>query len=502
MSFKLPDTEQLISLAGELKLSLDDNEANEFLNYMGGLAQGYEYLDAQTDYLPETVAPEREYVIPTAEQNSLGAWYVKSSIKATDSGPLHGKKVVVKDNIFVDGLPFTAGASVLDGFKADYDATVVTRMLKAGAEVVGKSVCEYFCLSGGSCTAHNGIVQNPRKPGYTTGGSSSGSAALVVAGEVDMALGTDQGGSVRIPASLTGCYGMKATLGVVPYAGGMDMETSIDYIGPLTNTVSENALLLEVLAGYGDKAEYNPLAQQYTSVLGKSIDNIKIGIVSEGFGHPTGYSKVDDCVRKAAAKLSALGASVEEVSIPMHNVGMGIWGAIVTEGLWQSLHFNGLGYNSEGYYSPALHEAAQGVPQRVSEMPFNAQLLILMGEYMSRYKGKYYAKAKNQVHALRAAYDRAFEKYNLLLMPTTVRTAVKNPLSLEEASQDVLIDCAFSNTFNTCQFNATGHPALSLPCGLREELPVGMMLVGKHFQESVIYQVAHAYEQAVDWQSE
>ena len=502
MSFKLPNTEELKSLAGELAFTLDDKEAKEFLNYMGGLAQGYEYLDSEADYLPETLAPERQYVIPSAEENPHGAWYVKSSVKATDSGPLHGKKVVVKDNIFVAGLPFTAGASVLDGFKADYDATVVTRMLKAGAEIVGKSVCEYFCLSGGSCTAHNGIVQNPRKPGYTTGGSSSGSAALVVAGDVDMALGTDQGGSVRIPASLSGCYGMKATLGVVPYAGGMDMETSIDYIGPMTNSVSENALLLEVLAGYGDSAEQNPLAQQYTSALGKSIDEIKIGIVKEGFGHPAGYSEVDDCVKKAAAKLASLGASIEEVSVPMHNVGMGIWGAVVTEGLWQSLQFNGLGYNSEGYYSPALHEAAQNVSQRVSEMPFNAQLLILMGEYMSRYKGKNYAKAKNQVHALRAAYDRAFEKYDLLLMPTTVRTAVKNPDSLAEASKEVLIDCAFSNTFNTCQFNATGHPAMSLPCGLREELPVGMMLVGRHFQESTIYQVAHAYEHSADWQNE
>jgi amidase len=282
----------------------------------------------------------------------------------------------------------------------------------------------------------------------------------------------------------------------------MDIEASIDYIGPMTNSVSENALLLEVLAGYGDSTEQNPLAAQYTSALGKDIDSIRIGIVREGFGHEAGYSEVDECVRKAADKLSTLGANVEEVSVPLHNAGMGIWGAVVTEGLWQSMQFNGLGYNSEGYYSPALQKAAQDIPQRVSEMPFNVQLLILMGEYVSRYKGKYYAKAKNQVHALRAAYDRALEKYDVLLMPTTVRTAVKNPPSLEEASKEVLIDCAFGNTFNTCQFNASGHPAMSLPCGLREELPAGMMLVGRHFQESLIYQVAHAYEQSVDWQSE
>lgn len=502
MAFQLPDAEELKSVAGELALALDDQQAEELLNYMQGFAEGYHYLDEQADYLPEPLAPAREYVLPSAEDNPLGAWYVKSSIKETDSGPLHGKKIVVKDNIFVAGLPFTAGASVLDGFKADYDATVVTRMLRAGAEIAGKSVCEYFCLSGGSCTAHNGIVDNPRKHGYSAGGSSSGSAALVVAAEVDMALGTDQGGSVRIPSSLSGCYGMKATMGVVPYTGGMAMETSIDHIGPLTNSVADNALLLEVLAGYGEDPELNPWARQYTAQLGKPISELKIGIVKEGFAHPLGDAIVDECVRNAAAELSSLGATVEEVSIPMHTPGMGIWGAVVTDGFWQTLQLNGLGYNYEGCYSPALHEAMDNVSQRTTEMPFNARLLMLLGKYMSRYKGKYYAKAKNQVHALRAAYDKEFEKFDLLLMPTTVRTASENPTSLAEASNDELMGYAFNNTFNTCQFNATGHPAMSLPCGLRDELPVGMMLVGRRFQESLIYQVAHAYEQSVDWKTE
>ncbi|NKB39354.1 MAG: amidase [Gammaproteobacteria bacterium] len=502
MAFNLPNTNELKSIALELGLSLNREEADEFLSYLEGFSEGYRYLDEQPDCLPETLAANRTYIEPTVEENALGAWYVKSSIKETNSGPLHGKRIVVKDNIFVAGLPFTAGASVLDGFIADYDATVVTRMLKAGAEIVGKSVCEYFCLSGGSCTAHNGIVDNPRKTGHSTGGSSSGSAALVVAGEVDMALGTDQGGSVRIPSSLTGCYGMKATLGVVPYTGGMFMETSIDYIGPMTNSVADNARLLEVLAGYDEDPEMNPWAREYTASLGKPITDLKIGLLKEGFAHPIGDAEVNACVQKAAAQLSSLGATVEEVSVPVHDVGMGIWGAVVTDGLWQSLQLNGVGNNHEGFYSPALHEAMEGVDNRISEMPFNAQILMLLGKHLSTYKGKYYAKAKNQVHALRAAYDLALEKYDVLLLPTTVRTAGPNPASLSEASNEDLMGYAFNNTFNTCQFNATGHPAMSLPCGLRDDLPVGMMLVGKRFQESTIYQVAHAYEQSVNWQTQ
>ncbi|NKB36816.1 MAG: amidase [Gammaproteobacteria bacterium] len=502
MSFSLPEPDELKKLAKESSFSLSDEQAHEFLSYMQGFAEGYRYLDEQPDHLPEAGSSNRAFSLPSPAENPLGAWYVKCSIKETDSGPLLGKRIAVKDNIFVAELPFTAGASVLKGMHADYDATTVSRILEAGAEITGKSVCEYFCLSGGSCTAHNGVVDNPRKKGYTTGGSSSGSAALVVAGEVDMALGTDQGGSVRIPASLSGCYGMKASMGVVSYEGGMPMETSIDYIGPLTRSVEDNALLLEVLSGYSADPELNPWSRQYTAVLGKPVEGMKIGIVKEGFGHPAGNPEVDKCVRQAATRLQELGAAVEDVSVPMHDVGMGIWGAVVTEGLWRTAELNGLGYNYESSYSPALYEAMSGVTDRLGEMPFNAQILFLLGKYLARYNGKYYAKAKNQVNALRAAYDKEFKKFDILLMPTTVNTAVKNPTSLETATNEELIGYAFNNTFNTCQFNATGHPAMSLPCGLRDDLPVGLMLIGRRFQESQIYQLAHAYEQAVDWQSE
>lgn len=186
----------------------------------------------------------------------------------------------------------------------------------------------------------------------------------------------------------------------------------------------------------------------------------------------------------------------------MHSVGMGIWGGVVTEGLWRSLELNGVGYNYEGFYSPALQEAMQGVSGRISEMPFNAQLLLLLGKYLTRYQGKYYAKAKNHVHALRAAYDKALDSFDLLLMPTTVRTACENPPSLQEATNEELMGNAFNNTFNTCPFNSTGHPAMSVPCGLIDDLPVGMMLIGKRFQESLIYQAAFAYEQTVEWTKE
>jgi amidase len=191
------------------------------------------------------------------------------------------------------------------------------------------------------------------------------------------------------------------------------METSIDYIGPLTNTVEDNAVLLEVLSGYSESPELNPWSRQYTAALGKPVKGMKVGIVTEGFGHPAGIPEVDECVRQAASRLADLGAEIGEVSVPMHNFGMGIWGAVVTEGLWRTAELNGLGYNYEGSYSPALYEGMAGVTERVGEMPFNAQLLFLLGKYLARYNGKYYAKAKIRLtlyepHTIRHSLNTTF----------------------------------------------------------------------------------------------
>ncbi|KMO27438.1 amidase family protein, partial [Methylobacterium aquaticum] len=183
------------------------------------------------------------------EENPLGAWYWKSEVKGAETGTLTGKTVALKDNVALAGVPMMNGASTLEGFVPASDATIVTRMLDAGATILGKAVCEHFCLSGGSHTSDPGPVHNPHRMGYSAGGSSSGSAALVASGAVDLAIGGDQGGSIRIPASYCGIYGMKPTHGLVPYTGVMPIETTIDHTGPMTASVADNALLLEVLAG-------------------------------------------------------------------------------------------------------------------------------------------------------------------------------------------------------------------------------------------------------------
>lgn len=208
---------------------------------------------------------------------------------------------------------------------------------------------------------------------------------------------------------------------------------------------------------------------------------------------------MNHCVRAAAARFDRLGADVQEVSIPEHLLGPAVWTAVVIDGLWRTLSLNGLGYNFDGIYSPALCDSMDGWQARLKETPENVRFFALMGRYMERYHGRYYNKGKNLTRSLAKAYDSALTRYDLLLMPTTVQKASRNPPSLAEASIELVMELAFNNTFNTCQFNLTGHPALSIPCGLREGLPIGLMLIGRYFDETTVYRAAHAFEQSGDW---
>ncbi|MCG8694002.1 MAG: hypothetical protein MI806_22585, partial [Minwuiales bacterium] len=249
MTVKRPTPSQLREVAADLGMTFTDEDIQSYLGLMEGSIAAYDAIEAMPDYLPEVKYPRTPGYRPEGEENQLNAWYVKTTIQGADSGPLSGKTVALKDNVCLAGVPMMNGASTLEGYTPDVDATIVTRILDAGGTIVGKAHCEYFCLSGGSHTNATGPVHNPHKMGYSAGGSSSGSGALVGSGEVDMAIGGDQGGSIRIPAAFSGCYGMKPTHGLVPYTGVMPIEPTIDHTGPMTGNVSDNALLLEVIAG-------------------------------------------------------------------------------------------------------------------------------------------------------------------------------------------------------------------------------------------------------------
>lgn len=208
-SVKPPTPAELAAVGKQLGMSLSDDDVKFFLETMTGSVAAYNLLESMPDHLPAVKYPRTRGYRPEGDENKYNAWYYKSEIKGAPSGKLAGKQVALKDNVCLAGVPMMNGASTLEGYVPDVDATIVTRILDAGGTIAGKAHCEYFCFSGGSHTSAAGPVQNPRKMGYSAGGSSSGSAALVAAGEVPMAIGGDQGGSIRIPSAYCGVYGMK-----------------------------------------------------------------------------------------------------------------------------------------------------------------------------------------------------------------------------------------------------------------------------------------------------
>ncbi len=495
-SAKLPTPDELKAVGRQLGMSLSDADVAFFLETMGGSVAAYHAVEAMADPMPPVKYPRTPGYRPEGAENKYNAWYYKSEVQGAPSGKLRGKRIALKDNICLAGVPMMNGASSLEGYVPDVDATIVTRMLDAGGTILGKVHCEYFCFSGGSHTSSAGPVHNPRKMGHSAGGSSSGSAAVVAAGDVEMAIGGDQGGSIRIPAAYCGVYGMKPTHGLVPYTGVFPIENTLDHTGPMTANVADNALLLEVLAGPDglDPRQMNVKTAQYTSALTGDARGLKIAVVKEGFGHLNSEGDVDALVRKGAALFRQLGAQVDEVSIPLHLAGPAIWTPIAVEGAtWQMMNGNGFGFNWKGLYVTSLIDAHSAWRQRADEFSDTLKTTILFGQYaLNKYRGHYYAKAQNLGRSLRAAYDAVLKDYDLLLMPTLPVKAT--PIPKPGSPRMESIQRAFEMLANTAPIDVTGHPSMSIPCGMSDGLPAGMMLTAKHFDEVAIYRAASAFD--------
>ncbi len=501
MTVQRPTHAQLKDIVIEFGMHMSDERIAEFLAIMNETIAAYDVVDAMPDYLPPVDYPRTSGYRPSSEENPLNAWYVKTEIKGAPRGPLAGKTIALKDNVCLAGVPMMNGASTLKGYTPDVDATIVNRILDAGGTIVGKAHCEYFCLSGGSHTNATGHVHNPHKMGYSAGGSSCGSAALVGGGEVDMAIGGDQGGSIRMPASYSGCYGMKPTHGLVPYTGIMPIENTIDHTGPMTQTVADNALLLEVIAGEDglDPRQYAPVTDTYTAALNRGVRGLRIGVLKEGFGHPASEDDVDAKVRAAAQEFAELGATVDEVSIPLHLKGAAIWTPIAVEGLTnQMMKGNGFGTGWEGMYTTSLLDFHANWKSRADELSDTLKICMFIGEFFQKHhRGHYYAKSQNLARKLKAEYDAMLGVYDLLLMPTTPMKAT--PLPPPDASLALYCQRAFEMLPNTSPFDVSGHPGMNIPCGMSDGLPVGMMLVGKKYGEATVYQAAAAFERLGDW---
>jgi amidase len=501
MTVRRPSHAQMRAMADRFGMSLTDDELSQFMVAMEGNMQAYDRVAAAPDNLPVVRYPRSPGYRPSPSENPLNAWYFKSEVHGAVDGPLRGKRIVLKDNIALAGVPMMNGSSILEGYTPEIDATVVTRMLDAGAVIIGKAHCENLCLSGGSHTNATGPIHNPWKPGYSAGGSSGGTAVLVATGEADMGIGGDQGGSIRMPASKCGIVGMKPTHGLVPYTGIVPIEQTIDHAGPMTRTVADNALLLEVIAGEDglDPRQYAPKVYRYTEALGRGVRGLRIGVVREGFGRAESEVDVDAKVRAAAERLSAQGAELVELSLPEHNHAADLWVPITLEGL-QDLMMNGnaSGTNYRGLFLPSLTDQLGSWRNRADELSHSLKVCMFVGEYFqTQYRGRFYGKAQNMMRAVRQRYMETFQRIDILLMPTMPMKP--QPIPPAGCSIGEFIHRAFEMVGNTAPYNGLGFPAISVPCGMSEGLPIGLMMVAKPWNEMVLYQAADAFEASGDW---
>jgi amidase len=265
--------------------------------------------------------------------------------------------------------------------------------------------------------------------------------------------------------------------------------------------VRDNALLLEVIAGADgiDSRQRGATADRYTDALDGDVKGMRIGVLKEGFGHANSEPDVDAHVADAARRLATLGATVAEVSVPTHGLGFAVWAAIRGDAACVTLlEMNGAGIAHEGLYVTSLLDAAMAWRSRADEFADTLKIASIFSRYtLGRYGGHYYAKAQNIRRRLRAAYDAVLASHDLLLMPTVPMKAT--PIPAKDATPQEITRRSWEPTRNTCPFNVTGHPAISLPCGMDDGRPIGMMLVGRHHAEGMIYRAAAAFERAGDW---
>ena len=500
MSLPTPDHDTLAAVAEGYGLGLSPEAVDEFAPAVAGLLASWDVV-AELHDAEATAPPERAWSRPADADNPYNAWYVTTSITERDSGPLAGRTVAIKDNTAVAGVPMTNGSTTVEGFVPRHDATIVRRMLDAGATVAGKAVCEDLCFAGASITASTGDVENPWDPTRSAGGSSSGSAALVAGGHVDMATGGDQGGSIRMPAANCGLVGHKPTWGLVPYTGAFPIEATIDHVGPITRTVADAALMLSVIAGSDGHDPRQPsdlIPADYVAALEQGGAGLRVGVLREGFGLPESEPEVDAAVRSAVSALSDAGMSVTEVSVPWHLHGPKIWDVIATEGATsQMIDTYGYGLNWKGLYDPELMEHYGRLwTEDGTRFSDTVKLVLLAGRYgLDTSHGKHYAMARNLAPKLAAAYDARFAEVDLLVLPTMPMRATERPG--RSAPTLELLGRALEMLANTSPFDVTGHPACSVPAPLAEGLPVGMTIVGRQFDDATVLRAAHAYEQAV-----
>lgn len=407
--------------------------------------------------------------------------------------PLGGVPVGIKDVMVTRGVRTTAGSKILANYVPPYDCTAVARMEAAGAVVLGKLNCDEFAM--GSSTENSAWhpVHNPRDLSRVPGGSSGGSAAAVAADMAVATLGSDTGGSIRQPASFCGVVGLMPTYGRVSRYGLIAFASSLDHIGPLTKTVKDAAIVLQIIAGRDpmDSTSAEVPVPDYIAELEKPVAGLKLGVAKEYFGEGLD-SEVRQSVEAAIQKLAKLGCEIVPVSLPHTEYAIPTYYIVATAEASSNLaRFDGVRYGHRASDARTLSE----MYRRTRDQGFGAEVKrrIMLGTYAlsAGYYDAYYLKAQKVRTLLVRDFEEAFKKVDAIVTPTSPTAAFK----LGEKTSDPL--AMYLADIFTVTADLVGIPGISIPCGeTKEKLPIGLQILGKHFDESTILRVAHAYEKA------
>jgi amidase len=422
-------------------------------------------------------------------------------VRGAAEGPLAGRTLGVKDCIAVAGIPTTNGGRRVPYAVPVEDAVVVERLLDAGATITMKTNLEDMALGLGEGSFF-GAARNPIDPRFATGGSSSGSGAAVAAGLVDLALGADEAGSVRIPAAWCGLVGMKATHGLVPSYGLSYMDHTLDHIGPITRTVADNALMLEVMAGHDWRdpqwVRGEPIGAPYGATAGRGVEGLRIGVIEEALGAVGCTDDTLEAFAAAETTLAGLGAALERVSVPLWPDAFTIEAGVIFAGL-HAMHVSGgqgVGHLGRIDVETLAAATASGRLGAADLPPFLHVALLTVEHLRDKYLGVHIGKAQNLRLELRRQVTAALAGVDVLITPTIPHVATEL-LDRPALPGEMAERAGLSAVANTCALDLTGHPALTIPCGSGEHgLPVGLQLIGRHFDEEQLYRAAFAFEAA------
>jgi aspartyl-tRNA(Asn)/glutamyl-tRNA(Gln) amidotransferase subunit A len=410
-------------------------------------------------------------------------------------GLLFGMPIGVKDNIVTKGLRTTCASKILENFDPIYDATAASKLQNAETITIGKLNMDEFAM--GSSNENSGFkaTRNPWNLERVPGGSSGGSAASVAAGEVLFSLGSDTGGSIRQPASYCGVVGLKPTYGRVSRFGLIAFASSLDQIGPITRTVEDNAYLLQAISGVDpmDSTSANVDVPSYAEALTGDVKGLKIAVPKEYLGEGVN-EEVRQSVLDSLKVLEKMGATWEEVSLPHSKYALATYYLLSSSEASANLaRFDGVRY---GYRTPDPENLIDLYKKtRAEGFGDEVKRRIMLGTFAlsSGYYDAYYKKAQKARTLIKQDFENVFEKYDVIVGPTAPTPAFK----IGENMSDPLT--MYANDILTIPVNLAGVPGISVPCGFSNGLPLGLQIIGKHFDESTVYRVAHAFEQATDY---